>query len=283
MTIKIVTDSTCDLPDSIIQDLGITVIPSYININGKSYLDGEELSRQAFYDMLPSSKPHPTTSAPGTGAFLIAYQNLIKKGASGIISIHISHSLSNIVNVAQIAAKEVNSIATKVIDSGQLSLGLGLLVQQAAKLAKQTENFEELIRSIENLSLRTYAYARLDTLEYLRRSGRLSNLQHSLASMLNIRPIMKMNNGNPQMEIVRTKKRANEKLVDLIKKLGKLEQVGITHSNAYEEANQLISLIANVIPNVNEIIMSDVTPVLGTHVGPGAVCISCIAAQPLNT
>ena len=116
MTVKIVTDSTCDLPQNIIAGQGITVIPCYININGKSYLDGTELSREDFYRMLPASIPHPTTSAPGTGAFIKEYQRLKDAGATGIVSIHISKNLSNVFNVAQIAAQQVKDIPIIVVD-----------------------------------------------------------------------------------------------------------------------------------------------------------------------
>jgi DegV family protein with EDD domain len=282
MTVKIVTDSTCDLPAKLIAERNITVIPCYINLNGKSYLDGAELTRQDFYRMLPESTPHPTTSAPGTGAFIAEYQRLKESGADGIVSIHISKNLSNVCNVAQLAAQEVTGLPITVIDSGQLTLGLGLLVNEAAKIANAGGSLAEIERALQNLIPRTYAYARLDTLEYLRRSGRLSNIQHRLASLLNIKPIMKMNRGSAQMEAVRTKKRAHERLVELVQALGPLEQAGITHSTDAQEVEDVVRLMAPFLPAGIPVLINPVTPALGVHVGPGAVCISCIAAQPLD-
>ncbi len=279
MKIAIVTDSTCDLPGEIVNRLGITVIPCYINLDGKSFLDGVDLTREEFYQRLPASHPHPTTSAPGTGTFLEVYNQLADQGAEGIISIHVSQSLSNVNNVAILAARGFERIPVKVIDSGQLTLGVGLLVEAASELAQHGLNLDDIESQILRMRTRTYSYARLSTLEYLRRSGRLSHLQQGLASMLDIKPIMKMNDGVAQMEMVRTRRRADERVVELARGLTGIVKIGFVHANAEADAKRLVDQIQPFLPAGVTGYISDVTPVIGAHVGPGAICVSAIAGS----
>jgi DegV family protein with EDD domain len=247
-------------------------------MNGQSYRDNVDLTREDFYQQLPSSNPHPTTSAPGVDIFVALYQSLISDGADHIISIHISKSLSNVCNVAELAAREINQPEkVTVIDSGQLSLGLGLIVRAAAMLARQSIPLSEIIPAIQDIQSRTYAYARLNTLEYLRRGGRLSNIKHTIASLLDMKPIMKMVRGVAKMEAVRTRRRAEDRLVELVEALGPLEQIGFTHFNAREEVDQLMERLRSSFPANFPLLIQDVTPSLGAHVGPGAVCVSCVA------
>ncbi len=247
--IKIVTDSTCDLPDEIIQEYGITVIPCYVNINGESLLDGVELSRVSFFEQLPTADPLPTTSAPGIGSFINTYKQLAKEGAAGIISIHISKTLSNIVNIAKIAAEEFHQIPVKVIDSGQLSMGLGLLALIGAKKALSGATLAEVSTHIEEKIPMTHSFAKLDTLEYLKKGGRLSNLQHSIVSLLDMKPITKMNDGNSGLELVRTRKKAYQRFLNIAKNLGPAEMVGIIHANVPELAEQIKQEIKSIWPD----------------------------------
>lgn len=137
MSIRIVTDSSCDLPGELVARHGIAVVPLYINVGGKSYLDGVDMSRAQFYEGLSTFRSHPTTSVLGPDAFRQAYERLADEGATGILSIHIAGSLSAIVNVARVAAGEVDHLPVTVIDSGQLTLGVGLLVLAAARAAEE--------------------------------------------------------------------------------------------------------------------------------------------------
>lgn len=273
--IIIVTDSTCDLPEADVISNNIYVIPCYINMNGQSFLDGVELSREEFFQQLPASNPLPTTSAPGMGTFIETYQRAVDAGATGIISIHISQSLSNIANGAQIAADNFTTIPVKVIDSGQLSMGLGLLALVGAKLANDGADLDTVANAILEKKPLTNAFAKLDTLEYLRRGGRLSAAQHGIVSLLDIKPITKMNNGNSGLEMVRTRRKAYQRLLEIAKELGPAEMVGIIHANAPELADHVKNDIQLIWPNVTPLI-SMVTPAIGAHVGPGTVCIASI-------
>ena len=273
--VKIVTDSTCDLPQELVDQYDIHVIPCYVNISGKSYLDGVELSREEFFQKLPDQNPIPTTSAPGIGTFIESYQQLTKEGATGIISIHISQSLSNIVNVARLAAENFTEIPVVVIDSGQLSMGLGLLALAGAKLAATGSNLASVEKTILEKKPLTNAFAKLETLEYLRKGGRLSTIQHSIVSLLDIKPITKMSNGISGMELIRTRKKAYKRLIEIASELGPAETVGIIHADAPDLVLQVTRDLKRIWPEVTPLI-SWVTPAIGAHVGPGTVCIACI-------
>lgn len=276
--IKIVTDSTCDLPISIVQEYDIRVIPCYVNMNGKSYLDGIDLSREFFFKSLPTANPLPTTSAPGMDAFINEYQRIADEGADGIISIHISETLSNINNVAKIAAEAFERIPVRVIDSGQLSMGLGLLALVGAKFAKQGASLEEVESEILAKKPLTNAFAQLDTLDYLRRSGRLSAAIHGIGNLLELKPITKMTNGFSGVEMKRTRKKAHQRFLEIAQELGPAEIVGIIHADAFQNALVVREELRTIWPDIEPII-SYVTPAIGAHVGPGTICIASIQKE----
>jgi DegV family protein with EDD domain len=215
MTIKIVTDSTCDLPEKVIQELGITVVPLYINIGDQGFLDGLEITRKDFYTNLPSYDVHPTTGTPGTDAFSQTYKRLVSEGATQILSIHISKSLSAIVDVAKSAAKAFDQIPVAVRDSQHLSTGTGFQVETAARMAQQDKSLEEITKTLDDLTGRTFVAAGIETLEFLRRSGRMNAFMTGLGSLLQLKPILTMKNGLPGTEHVRTTARAEARLIGI--------------------------------------------------------------------
>jgi len=174
MSIKIVTDSTCDLPQDVIKKLDITVVPLYINIGDKGYLDGIDIKRKDFYTNLPNYEVHPTTATPSIETFKSIYKKLAKKGADERLSILISESLSATVKIAESAAQEFKDIPLTVRDSQQLSMGTGFQVELAAKMAKAGKSMKAIIKAADDLMSRTFVAAGLDTLEFLRRSGRMN-------------------------------------------------------------------------------------------------------------
>jgi DegV family protein with EDD domain len=277
MSIRIVTDSNCDLPAETISRHGISVVPLYINIGNKSYVDGIDLSRQEFYRNLPGYERHPTTSVPGQGKFQAVYDRLAGEGATGILSIHIAVSLSAVVNSARLGAQE-SAVPVRVFDSGQLTLGTGLQVLAAAEAAAAGATMEEIVAMVDDLASRTHTFAALDTVEFLRRSGRLSRLQSSLASVLNIKPILKMHRGEMDMERVRTRRRSLQRLLELVSDLGPLEQLALVHTGAPERAQALHQQAFSLFPVGKEVLSAEVTPVIGAHVGPGAVGFAAVQA-----
>ena len=189
MSLRIVTDSTCDLPPDVIDELDISVVPLFINIGDKGFLDGIEISRTEFYSKLAGYLSHPTTGTPGIDTFINTFDRLTADGADQILSIHISESLSATVNVAQTAAKDFQKIPVTVLDSGQLSIGTGFQVELAAKMAKMGRSLEEIIQALKDLRSRTFVTAGLDTLEFLRRSGRMNRFMTGIGSLLQLKPI----------------------------------------------------------------------------------------------
>jgi len=176
MSIRIVTDSTCDLPTELIEEHKISVIPLFINVGEKGYLDGIEITRQEFYTRLPEFNPPPTTATPSIESFLELYERLANEGAKEILSIHISERLSATINIARKAAQQFKSIPVIVLDSMQVSLGTGFVVLEAAKSIAAGLHIKDILSKIESLNPRVFVFAALDTLEYLRRSGRMNGV-----------------------------------------------------------------------------------------------------------
>ena len=278
MTIRIVTDSTCDIPATIAGEMGITVIPDYINVDGHSYLDGIDLTRREFYERLPGWKTSPTTAAPGLDTFQKVYERLASEGASAIISIHPPDKFSNLANVARLAGANVSSAPVTVISGGFLSLGGGFVAAAAARAARAGRSLAEVVSLVHEMAGRTFTFAGLNTLEYLRRSGRVPHLVARLGSWLHIFPILKLHLDDIDMDMVRTRARVIERMIRLVEALGQLETLGIVHTNTPERAMELRQRVAHLFPTGVEPWVVDVTPVLGTHVGPGVVGLSAVRA-----
>ena len=270
MTIKIVTDSTCDLPDELVKSLGIMVIPLYINIGDQGYLDGVDISRQEFYSNLAIYPTHPTTGTPGTAAFTQAFDNLVDQGADEIISIHISEKLSATIEVARMAAGEYKKAKVTVKDSGQLSIGTGFQVEMAAKMANDGKSSTEILAALDSLRTRTFVTAGLDTLEFLRRSGRMNRFMSGIVSLIQLKPILTMRDGKPGSDRVRTSIRAEKRLISLLEDYVPIEKFALLHTNAHAKAEEFKKKIVEYLPE-GEIFSMDITPVIGAHLGPGAV------------
>lgn len=277
MTIRIVTDSSCDLPANIITQYNIRVVPLFINIGNVSYQDGVDLSREEFYTNLPNYAEFPKTAAPGPGQFQAVYDQLADEGASAVISIHISESLSNTVEAARLGAKDYTRIPVTVVDSQQLSLGAGLLVVTAAEAAANGQTVEEIVALLKEKTQRTYTFAALDTLEYLRRGGRMSMAVAKLGELLHIKPVLKMNKGVAAAERVRTKRRAIERLIELISDVQPLEELYLVHTFAPDKMEVLREKAAPLFHGEGELLAMPVTPVLGAHLGPGTYGFSCVS------
>ena len=277
MTIRIVTDSTCDLPANIITEYGISVIPLYINFGNESYLDGVELSRTEFYERLPDSDPPPTTAIPGTHMFIQAYEKLVSEGATEILSIHISASLSGTVNTARLAAAEA-SIPVTVLDSGTLSMGTGFLAWTAAQAAAEGLDMDDIVTRVKEQGQRTHVFAALDTLEFLRRSGRMNRVMATVGSWLQMKPLLKMHNGVATTEKIRSTDHATERLIHLLGEQAPLEKVALVHTHALDRVEELRPKVQHLLPE-GELLSMDITPVFGTHLGPGAVGFASVTAR----
>ena len=183
MKIAFVTDSTADISVELQAHHGIEVIPALVNIDGKSYKDGIDITREEFYELLPKLASLPTTSAPSVGSFQERYERLLKTGAACVLSIHPPDRLSGIFNAARLAAQGFGE-RVKVLDSGQVSLGLGFQVLMAAEAAARNAMLEEVLCLVESIRQRARVAALLETMEYIRRSGRVSWAKAMLGSLL---------------------------------------------------------------------------------------------------
>ncbi|MGD2026914.1 MAG: DegV family protein [Anaerolineales bacterium] len=278
MKIRIVTDSTCDLPPDLIKKHQLTVVSLYINIGEESYLDQVEITRREFYQNLPDYRPHPTTSTPGIGAFRQAYEKLALEGADLILSIHITESLSATVDAARKAAEQTTAVPVTVIDSQQLSLGVGFTVLAAAEAVGQGKTLDEILAAVQDQIARTHVAAGLETLEFLRRSGRLNGVVTGLGSLLQLKPILTMHRGVAGSQNVRTTRRSRKTVVNMLKAHQPLEKVALVHANAPETAAVLKEMAEEFLPE-GEILSMDITPVIGAHIGPGAAGFAYISAK----
>jgi DegV family protein with EDD domain len=277
MTIQIVTDSVSDIPPDLLEGLPIHILPIHVMLNGKSYLDVVDLPRGSFYESLPDANPHPTTAAPSPERFLQIYEQAADQGAQAIFSIHVAGSFSAIIQSARLAAKEFTRIPVYPVDSGNLTQAEGLVVLQAARAARDGQSAEAIQQLVDDLIVRTYAYAKLDTIDYLLRSGRMSSIQHAVVALLGVKPILRMNNQKSKMEIARTRKRAFARVREMAMEVfPEAVLFGISHAAVPEEAQDLARDLMTAYPDRPAPLISEVAPALGVHVGPGSLCVNWI-------
>lgn len=272
MKIGIVTDSTSDLPHYLIEQHNIQVVPSILILEGKEYADGIGISREDFYNRLPTLQTKATTAAPSIGDFLTPYQTLLSQGCDHILSIHADSKLTTIVNSARQAAKEFGDKVT-VVDSGSLSMGLGFQVLSAAE---NLESLQSAIDVIEFTKKKLKVIAALDTMEYLKRSGRVPALVANLGGMLSIKPIIELRDGVKPLGAVRTTKQTDERLLNLLLEIGGMERLAILHTNAEARAKNLLNEVTKKISLPSDILFVNVTAVIGTHLGPNAIGFAAV-------
>ena len=280
MTIRVLTDSTCDIPAETAAQYGIVIVPAYINIDDESYLDGVELSRTQFYEQLPGYQSPPTTAAPASGTFAEAYNKLAEEGAAAIISIHVATSLSGVLNAARLGTEMVEDVVpVTLFDSMQLSMGLGLLAITAAKAAAAGKTTAEIIAMLEERRSRTHVFAQLDTLEYLRRSGRVNWAEFGIGTLLQIKPLVHVYNGEVEMrDKIRTSKRAMAQMIQYAAELGPLESIALLHTAATDKLEMFRQQTRHLYPSEETPLVVEVTPAIGAHIGPGALGIACVTA-----
>jgi DegV family protein with EDD domain len=276
MKLGIVTDSTCDLPKYLIEQHELEVVPSILILEGKEYADGIGISREDFYKRLPSLKTQPTTAAPSIGDFSARYDSLLTRGCDHILSIHAAGPLTTIINSARQSAKDFPEKIT-IIDSLSLSLGLGFQVLAAAEAAE--EGLNAALNAIESTRKRLHVFAALDTMENLRRSGRVPGAVAMLGSLLHIKPLIELTNGEVKaIGAVRTTKQANERMLKFLLEGGALERMAILHSGAGPRAKEFLNTImqqaSQSVPR--DILMVNVTPIIGAHVGPNGLGFAAV-------
>ncbi len=271
MSIAIVTDSTADIPTQIIREHHIQVIPAMLIVDDKSFADGEGISREEFYKNLPTYQKPPSTSAPSIGHFQQVYQSLLHGEVTQIVSIHVSSAFSGIYNIACVAAEAFKN-RVKVIDSGQVTLGLGFQVIAAAEAAARGHTVEEIHRILMDINRRVHFYALLDTLEYLRRSGRVNWAAATLGNILSLKVMIEVRNSQVfRVGLFRSRRQGFETLMKYLSKIGSLERLALVYTQLADQ-NEIRHLLDAVTSKLNsQAIITPVTTVIGTHVGPNGV------------
>ena len=280
MKIGFVTDSTSDLPGAVIEQHELEVIPCILVIDGKEYMDGIDITRDEFYKKLSSMPAYVpiTTAAPSIGVFGARYESLLSRGCDHILSIHAAGTLTSIIDSARQAAQDFEGRIT-VIDSTSLTLGLGFQVMAAVEAAEL--GLQAALEAVESTRRRLDIYAALSTMENLKRSGRVPGVVAALGSLLSIKPLIRLKESEVKaISAVRTSSQGNEKILDLLLQQGALERLAILHTGAESRAREFLHTVmqkaSQMVPR--DILMVNVTTVIGTHVGPNGLGFAAIKA-----
>jgi DegV family protein with EDD domain len=274
--VRVITDSTADLPPELVAQWGIEVVPLYINFGEQSYRDGIDLSSQDFYGRLAAGE-FPTTSQGAIGPLKRVYDHAVTGGGEAV-SIHLSCGLSGTCRAAMLAADQVDGRVV-VVDSRLLSMGIGWIVLAAAEAARQGHALDKVVALVEDMKQRTHVTALIENLEFLRRGGRIGPAQAMLGSLLDIRPIVGLKDGVLALyKKVRSRRLGLRELTEVVAEAGPLERVAVMHANSPDDAEYMAHALTPLFPR-DEMLILPVSQVVATHVGPGAVGVCYVARK----
>lgn len=277
--VAIVTDSTAYLPPELIREYSIEVVPLHLIWGEKTYLDGVDITPKEFYERLATAKELPTTSQPSPAAFKAVYDRLLAAGYD-VLSIHISSKLSGTMDSAIQAKAMLPGARIEIVDSLSTSMGMGFAVVEAARAAARGASLEEC-KAIAERGLRNVSvFFLVNTLEFLHRGGRIGGAAAFLGTALNLKPILELRDGRIEaIEKVRTISKATDRLLDIFAERARGKRplrLAILHANAQEEAERLLERARQKVSvdDISEAVIVPVSPVIGTHTGPGCVGIA---------
>lgn len=283
--VKIVTDSTSDIPAAVREELGIAAVPLKVHFGEDTFRDSIDVAADTFYPKLRGAEQLPTTSQPSPVDFMDVYKQIIDENGedTAIISFHISAALSGTYQSAVLAKSLLeNETTIEVVDTRSTCYGLGMITVAAAKAALAGQSVDEIIAMTQKLREDLRLYFIVDTLEYLYKGGRIGKASAMFGSLLNIKPILTIDGGGEVAPVdkVRGAKKALSRIIELLKQefAGQRVDICIAHSEAREGAEQLMALIQDNF-EVNSHSYTEIGPVLGTHVGPGALAVFACPAQ----
>jgi DegV family protein with EDD domain len=272
--IRLVADSACDLPSELVNEHRLTIVPLTVRFGAE---DATELSPKEFWTKCRQTSVLPETAAPSPGAFAEAFRQLAADGADGVVCVTLSSKMSATIQSAQAAAREVEgTIDVRVVDSLSVSLGMGLPVVEGARMAAAGKTLDEVADAVRASAHRMRVFAALDTLDNLKKGGRIGGASAFLGSMLSIKPVIEVADGAVEEESKqRTRGRALrylvEKVVDASKR-GQIDQVAVIHGDA-PDVDQFVDQVSAVVPR-DRIIIGWVGPVIGAHSGPGVMAVA---------
>ncbi len=282
MTVKIVTDSSADLPARLVQELGITVVPLYVRFGEKVYRDRVDIGEDEFYQRLGHDPIHPSTIQPSPQDFADVYQKLSPE-ADGIVSIHISSKLSGTCNSA-LQGKEMieKECPIEVVDSQVLTMGLGLIDIVAATVAKAGKGMHQVLEEVKQAIPNIHLLALLDTLKYLALGGRIGKAKALLGSVLNVKPVLTLKGGEvmPAGQ-VRSRSKGIERLFSFVQSMSNIQDLAIVYNTTPNEAQTLAERIGSIFAK-EQIKLARIGPMLGVHFGPGALAVVLREQKPVG-
>ena len=280
MAIKVVTDSTSDLPADVAESLGIEVVPLNVHFGSDVYKDRVNLMPDTFYDKLINGDVLPTTSQPSVGEFIDVYERL-GSDADGIVSVHISEKLSGTMNSARLASQQANAdCPIEVVDTFQVSMGVGICAMEAAEVANSGGNMNQVILAARNAVTRSQCFFMLETLEFLQKGGRIGKAQALIGNLLKIRPMLMLQEGEVHpLGRERTRRKGISKLVDTVEELAPISGLAVMYSTGPDEAQTLAQNVSKFMIEGREPMMLQIGPVIGTYAGPDTLGIALISAK----
>jgi len=282
MTVKIVTDSSADLPAELAEELGITVVPLYVRFGEEVYRERVDISEDEFYHRLVHDPSHPSTIQPNPQDFAEAYKK-VSQEADGIVSIHISGKLSGTCSAA-LQGKEMaeKKCPIEVVDSEAVTMGLGLISMAAATVAKAGGDLQQVLEEVKQTIPNIHMLGLLDTLKYLLLGGRIGKATALVGSILNLKPMITLKDG----EVVpagraRTRTKGIQRLFDFVKNASNIQDLAILHNTTPDEAQTLAERIDPIFPK-ERIKFARLGTTLGTHCGPGTMVVSLREKKPIG-
>jgi DegV family protein with EDD domain len=277
--IRVVTDSACDLPDELLAEMGIGLVPLHIRFGTEELVDRTELSTKEFWARSAESPTLPETSAPSPGAFHEAFTALADEGATGVVCINLSSKLSATIQAARQAARDLEgTFPVSVVDSLSVTMGEGLIVLEAAQRAAAGASAQEVVAGAEAAVAATNVYGAIDTLENLKRGGRIGGAAALLGSILAIKPVIVVRDGVVEQESKqRTRAKSLRYLADKVRGAGPISRLAAFGADA-PDFDQFLGMLDDVHPS-ERLLVGEIGPVIGTHAGPGAVGVSWLPAS----
>jgi DegV family protein with EDD domain len=268
--IAIMADSACDLPMELINHYNIKVIPLKVIYPDGEYSDRVDIQPSTVYSRMPAEIP--TTSMPSVNEIKELIGNIKQQGFTHLLAIHISSGLSGTVDAVRLAAKDFDSMVIKVLDSKTLSMGTGWMIIEAAKSIANGFNFQEIVDRLHSLRERMKVFYILETLEYLRKGGRIGQVAGMLGQFLDVKPVISVNEEGKYFTYCKARGRSKsiEKLANIVEEAvnNSTIHLAVVHGGAAQEFEALVNRL-KILPNIKEFISSDISPALGVHTGPG--------------
>lgn len=272
-TIRIVTDSSCDLPQDIADEHGIVIVPLTVRFGEEEFVDRRDLTPEEFWRRVKASPTLPETAAPSPGAFEEAFRQVAGEGAEGVVCITLSGALSATFQAAELAAKSVaDTIDVRVVDSRAVTMALGNICLAAAERAETGASLDDVVRLTDDLVTRTRIYATFETLDNLKKGGRIGGAQAFVGSLLSIKPVIELREGRVEEESKqRTRSRSLRYLAEKVKEAGPVENLAVCHGDA-KDIDDLVKMLEEIY--AGDILVAQIGAVIGTHGGPGVVGVT---------